>query len=170
MGTVHEEREGYWNRIRLHQTVRDVALLFALAGIIASAAALVSLVRARAVANWPTVPGVVVSSDLETVPIAGRLIRYEAVVAISYRYEIEGQSFVGRSVTQGAPPVRAETADAERLLAAYPVDAPVRVFYNPDDPSEAVLEQDVAEGTLVLLLLFFGTALLLALASALLRP
>lgn len=170
MSSVPDGNEAFWNRVRLRQTVRDIALLFALAGGIAALAALVALFRAQAVASWPTVPGVVVSSGLESRPIAGRIVRFEPVAVVRYAYTVDGLSFTSETVTQGAPPAQAGTAEAMRLLATYPVDAPVTVFHNPRDPAQAVLEQEVQAGTPVLLLLLFGLAVVFGVLALFLRP
>ena len=170
MDNLSTNSDAFWNRVRLRQTVRDVALLFAVTGITLGLAAHVSLIRAQAVAAWPTAQGVVTSSGVESRPIAGRIPRSEPVVVITYRYEVDGQAYTSDTVTEGAPPVLAGTVEAERLLATYPVDTPVTVSYNPRDPTRAVLEQDAGNGTLPLLLTLFGISALFGLLALLLRP
>ncbi len=170
MDSIPTESEAFWNRVRLRQTLRDVALLFAIVGGIAALAALVSLLRAQSVQTWPTVQGIVTYSGLESRPIAGRIVRFEPVAVVIYQYELDGQTYASETITEGVPPVPGKTAEAERLLAAYPVDAIVTVYFSPRDPVRAVLEPQGQQVTTFQLLLLFGLAGVFVLLAALLRP
>lgn len=162
--------DAFWNRVRFRQTVRDLALLFAAAGAITLLAALLGFIRAQATGAWPTAPGVVVVSGVETAPVAGRIVRFEPVVVIEYRYEVAGQTYTSRAVSQERAPVSAGTPEAERLLATYPINEPVTVFYNPNDPAQALLEQALPAGTFTTAAVLFGAAAVLALVAWLFRP
>jgi hypothetical protein len=157
------------NRRRLAHTVRDTALLWAVAGLIALAFAGVRLLRTNAAAAWPTAPGVITASGIETVAVPGRQIRYVPAVAIAYTYDVAGQTFTGTAVGRDTTPVVEGTAEAGRLLAAYPAGAPVTVFVNPNDPAEAFLETAAPDGLFRPGLLLLGGAAVVGLLAAVLR-
>jgi hypothetical protein len=158
------------NRRRLAQTVRDMALLLAAAGLLALAFAGVRLLRNNAAAAWPTAPGMITASGIETVAVPGRQIRYVPAVAIAYTYDVAGQTFTGAAVGRDTTPVAEGTAEAARLLATYPVGAPVTVFVNPANPAEAFLEPAAPDGLFRPgLLLLAGAAVVGLLAAVLAR-
>jgi hypothetical protein len=92
--------------------------------------------QARASVAWPSVPGKVEQSRIETRQSAtGTLYR----LALIYRYEVEGQEYEGDTVQFG--PRRVTDQDFIKGLAAkYPSGAPATVHYHPDAPGDAVLE------------------------------
>jgi hypothetical protein len=159
------------NRRRLAQTVRDLALLLGVAGLLALAFAGVRLLRSNAAAGWPTAPGVITASGIETVAVPGRQIRYVPAVAIAYTYDVAGQPFTGTAVGRDTAPIAEGTAEADRLLAAYPVGAPVTLFVNPANPAEAYLEPAAPDNLFRPgLLLLAGAAVVGLLAAVLARP
>lgn len=170
MAKVENRSDSFWNRVRLRQSVRDLALLFAAAGAFALLAGLLGFVRAQSFSAWPTVPGTVTVSGTESAPIAGRIVRFEPVVAIEYRYEVAGEIYTSRAIGQGMAPVQAGTPEAERLLNTYQVGVPVIVYHNPDNPAQAMLEPELPAGTSTMVALFFGIAIVLALAAWFIRP
>lgn len=86
--------------------------------------------KARIMSRWPTVPGKISSSwavlDGETLP---------------YRYEVHGQSYVGRHVSWSAGG-RSGAGDPtpQELAEKYPPGSDVTVYYDPRRPATAVLE------------------------------
>jgi hypothetical protein len=90
--------------------------------------------RADASKKWPTASGTVVSSALERLPDNKR--RYRA--AVQYAYRAGGKDYQASRVFWGGNEGR------ERHMASvvetYPAGGKVRVFYDPNDPAEAVLD------------------------------
>lgn len=158
------------NRLRLHQTVRDIAVLLAAAAVIALLFGGLRLLQANATADWPTAPGVVTASGIETIAIPGRAIRYEPAVHIAYDYEVAGQRYAGTAVSPDRTPVLAGLPEAERLLATYPVGAAVSVLTNPANPAESYLETAAPDGLFTPGLLLLAGAAAVGLVAWLLRP
>ena len=87
--------------------------------------------RARASRSWPSVSGIIrearISEDTDS-----------AVPVVIYTYTVAGTRYEGERIHFGG--VGGWTVGwAESWLRRYPVGKRVPVFYNPDDPSEAVL-------------------------------
>ncbi len=158
------------NRLRLHQTLRDIAILFAVAAVLALTFAAVRSVRTNAAGSWPTVPGVITQSDIQTVAIPGRMIRYVPAVQIAYTYSVAGQRLTGTTVSLETTPILADTPEAERLLMTYPVGAAVDVRVNPADPTDSVLEAVPPTGAFVPALILLGLALGTGLLALVVRP
>lgn len=83
-------------------------------------------------AGWQNTEGVVVRSEVRRKSGGGimPLIRYE--------YEVKANKYTGNRVGYGK--VYSETS-AKRTARIYPKGKRVKVYYNPDDPSSAVLER-----------------------------
>lgn len=60
---------------------------------------------------------------------------------INYQYQIGGQIFTGNRFTFGFEKSYGSKKKAQEALTAYPVGGQINVFYNPQKPEEAVLEQ-----------------------------
>src|SRR5262245_2805940 len=89
--------------------------------------------------RYPTVPGVVTSSHVETdMDDDG----FSYTPEIRYRYTVNGVAFAGdcyRYFMMGS-----NDNTASRIVADFPAGRPVEVHYNPDDPSDAVLQAGLA--------------------------
>lgn len=117
----------------------------------------------RASMGWPAVQGRVLeayvghhSDDEDTV--------YYPVVR--YAYTVAGQEYTSDQIAFG-PEVASsmDALQAEKTVARYPEGSLVTVYYNPDNPQEAVLERRLASpvAALVIGAGFLGVALYLAL-------
>jgi len=121
--------------------------------------------HSRETLSWPSTLGVVLSSAF--VPGAGATRnRRECRADIAYRYEVGSRSLVSHQFSHGA----FSCAELEQRASAYHVGREVRVFYDPHDPADAVLEPK-ERGLHWLLDIFFavsvGALSLAAIASAL---
>ncbi len=94
--------------------------------------------QAQVSRSWPTVLGQVettwVTEDAD--PDDGTA--YQAHVR--YRYAVAEQGYRSTRIQFMGPPSFSSRHKAEAFLARYPEGASVTVHYNPEDPSEAVLE------------------------------
>lgn len=130
------------NWYRFLQTLEGiVALLFA-AGLVALLSGGADWLRAREMADWPSVPGVVTASETYSAEFRGMGARRAPAVRIAYAYADGDVAYHNERVGIKAVPVETNTAEGQRLLAQYPVGAAVTVYHDPDDPATAVLERD----------------------------
>jgi hypothetical protein len=141
-----------------------LVLLLALAALL-PAAALPPYLRAKNSAQWPRTKGVITSSYLE-VGYFRQMKGYRGVVR--YRYQVGSAEYSGYRLSFNRGHLAIEGA-WQKVIDAYPVGKTVEVFYDPKDPSFAILEPGLI-GEMALLykmdLFFiaaFATALLIVL-------
>jgi len=87
-------------------------------------------------ASWPSTMGNVIMSTLERRSSSEGGYTYYPVV--HYTYQVMGQTLQGHKIMPG--PAIGGTG-AEKVVARYPMGAQVMVYYNPENPSEALLER-----------------------------
>jgi hypothetical protein len=102
----------------------------------------------KASRDWPSVEGQVtvamVGTKVGHSSSQGRSRKYSPQVA--YTYSILGQQYTSNQVIIGARQWYASRAKAEALLTYQPGQQ-VTVYYNPDNPAQAILEVGATRGT-----------------------
>lgn len=88
--------------------------------------------RSRRSLTWPSVPGVIVSSSYE--PSRGGKVMRSCRAWFRYRYEVGGHALVNGTSRLGS-----SCRALEDEVASYPPGREVLVYYDPDDPSDTVL-------------------------------
>jgi hypothetical protein len=110
-------------------------------------------------AAWPNALGEIVESSIDR-----KIHGSEWTARVRYRFTVQGREYESRQISFK---VRSATLAAERkLVAAYPLGRKVRVFYNPKEPSLAVLERNSSYGWLLFVafgILCFSAAALIPL-------
>lgn len=91
--------------------------------------------------SWPAVEGQVVASAVEG----------NAKPAVKYVYEVSGETFEGRLVHAGQ--FSGLSGYAKDIVARYPKDSRIPIFYDAGDPSRALLEHRVPWVSLLLLVI-----------------
>lgn len=116
----------------------------------------------KAAANrWPVTAGTITAAAVEMQGRGPKGTYY--VPSVTYAYSVNGHGFVGNRIRFGFIGMQSRDA-AERVIAAYPVGATGMLRYDPQNPSESVLEPDrvtsnmliTAIGGAVLLLMGLG--------------
>jgi hypothetical protein len=105
--------------------------------------------RVNAARSRQSAPGTVIAARVEQVNIPVRVqtststyrlaTRYAPVVA--YAYFVNGTYLQGGRLRLGPRVLSSEAADAGREITRYPVGSPVTVWYDPQNPVDAVLER-----------------------------
>ena len=111
--------------------------------------------RMAAVSQWPSTMGTVHASFLERRSSSeGGYTNYPVV---QYSYHVGGQAYQGMKI---APGPEVGGTGAGKVVGRYPAGAQVMVFYNPQKPSDAVLETKApAQWIMWLILVVFDIAL-----------
>jgi hypothetical protein len=106
------------------------------------------------VSEWPSAMGTVGSSGIDRRSSGDGYTDYPSV---QYSYQVNGQPYQGTKI---APGMEVGGTGAGKVVARYTAGAQVMVFYNPQNPSDAVLERKApAQWIMWLLLLIFDCAL-----------
>ncbi len=104
--------------------------------------ALVERRRHETVGCWPAVPGKVLAASVQRYqPRPGQNAGVRYTPLITYCYEAAGQSLTGQKLDFRPPRSYAAAAEAEAVVAAYPVGSEVKVTYNPLGPQQAALDR-----------------------------
>jgi len=80
---------------------------------------------------------------------------------VRYSYVVNGEEYIGTHIAFGGQQGYSRPAQAEAVLARYPEGGRVTVYYNPDNPREAVLERRMSTPWVLLAVGFFFFALAL---------
>lgn len=98
--------------------------------------------RAQALASqsWPTAPGTVLESKVDTsLRMLSKNRNYKHVPTVRYAYEVAGKRHEGDRIQFGLTEAASKSV-AEQTIKPYPVGGKVNVFYDPKDPAKSVLE------------------------------
>lgn len=98
--------------------------------------------QVKRAARWPSAQGRIVRSRLRVVrrQQADRPSTTGNVPDVEYVFSVGGTEFRGKRISIGEIPPG--SPEVEAVLERYQVGRTGPVFYNPDDPNEAVLERD----------------------------
>lgn len=111
--------------------------------------------KMAAVSQWPSTMGTVMMSTIEQRSSSDS--GYTDYPVVQYSYQVGGQAYQSYKL---APGPEVGGTGARKVVARYPAGAQVMVFYNPENPSEAVLERKApAQWLMWLLLIVFDCAL-----------
>ncbi len=102
--------------------------------------------------DWPAVPGTITVSQV-TISTDEDGATYYADV--QYKYVVNDRWYTADTVNFGEYG-SSNRSRADKIVARYPPDSQVTVYYNPDDPDTAVLEPGLSWGS------YFGFLMSLA--------
>lgn len=104
--------------------------------------------KMAAVSQWPSTMGTVMMSTIERRSSGEG--GYTDYPVVQYSYQINGQAYQSMKL---APGPEVGGSGARKVTAKYPSGAQVMVFYDPANPSDAVLERKAPAQWLMWLLL-----------------
>jgi hypothetical protein len=140
-----------------------VVVIAAFGGIILLAY-IVKMREVRRAARWPSTTGTVTASKVgsrKETDMDGKS-SYVNEPQVTYEYEVNGVSYQASRISLAE---RIAGADVQATLSRYPAGKSVPVYYDPDDPEQAVLERavppTVGKGVGLLILLILGAGLLI---------
>jgi hypothetical protein len=124
--------------------------------------------KAEASKSWPSTAGTIeastITSNTSTDSDGFSSTTYAPVVI--YSYNAMGSTFHGRRVGFGME-ISGSQSGAVNTMSRYPVGKIVTVYYNPENPGEAVLEQSVINNmlTIIFFSVFGGVGIVACLVS-----
>jgi hypothetical protein len=147
-----------------------VAVLIGGLGLLLLGGGILSILQGFKAARWPAVQGVILSSRLEekrTHTVHANEGR--PVDEVGYQPQVEYEYRVGGTIFKGTriSPLEKQYARraGQKVVDRYPAGAAVKVFTDPDNPNQALLETGVAGSSLIFLLtglLLLGGAVIFA--------
>jgi hypothetical protein len=131
-----------WLRVRRGEDLISFVLCLAVifVGVMLLGQALEQYNRAKTIAGWPTALGRVVQVGIEPVPDEGEL-RWRP--SVRYMYAVAGQTIMSSGISAAATRDSYSESEAKRVIAPYPPNTTVVVFYNPEHVTEAVLDHSL---------------------------
>jgi hypothetical protein len=121
--------------------------IFGLAAFILS---MLAIRRAKASKSWPTTEGTITGTELESAyDDDGDLSGYTP--RVYYDYTIDGRTY--SSGTYGISTGKMNQARAEQVIAPFLAGQKVRVFYNPKNQHDAVINTDFNRTIYILLVI-----------------
>lgn len=98
--------------------------------------------------QWPFIPGMITVSEVKQSASTDEdgYTTYSYFPHVEYSYTVNGQIFSGKQIAFGATRGYNSSQNAQAQLGKYPLNASIWVFYNPQNPSEAVLERAESSG------------------------
>src|SRR5438552_1499590 len=100
--------------------------------------AAINIIRALQAQNWPTAPGVVISSYMGSSRSSDSGTSYRAVV--QYQYQVADRAYTGDRLAFGSRNMYGGYGGAQRTLQRYPAGTQLQVRYDPNKPQNSVLE------------------------------
>jgi hypothetical protein len=136
-----------------------IYLILSLVGLFVIVSALRSKRQADTSQDWLGVQGKIIESRIEkresTDYDGSSTTHYTAIVR--YTYSVMGEEFTGDRVAFGIKAI--DKNSANEIINRYPVDNTVMIYYDPNNPGQAVLERVTKTGWLQVVI---GIALFLA--------
>jgi hypothetical protein len=127
---------------------------FAAAGVFLIYQTIRSRQKAEASQDWPATAGQItearVSRHTSTDSDGDTSEHYSPIVR--FRYQVASQEYEGSKIAFGFQQSFGSHAKAQSALARFPVGAQVSVYYDPSNPSDAVLERKAGSSTVSLVL------------------
>ncbi|MBF0125481.1 MAG: DUF3592 domain-containing protein [Magnetococcales bacterium] len=129
-------------------------------------------VRSVTSGDWPFVEGTIVASQVYPSADTGLGFHLAYRAHIEYVYQVDDQNYRGRRIEFGlGSQFFLAHSFALRINQRYPVNKTMRVYFNPHQPAEAVLERAPSMGASVvwvaLGIVFTGIAFLLQFSDVL---
>ena len=120
--------------------LNGLGILLLVVGVAGFGGLRVGKARIKAVAQWPSVSGQIVKSEVSTATVkTGRVTRTQPIAETRYSYSVEGKTY--ESEFRRVVPMLQMKAEGtpEEIVSRYPVGRNVEVYYNPRDPRDALL-------------------------------
>ncbi len=100
--------------------------------------ALPPYVRAKRSEHWPTTDGKISGNQLKVIYNPKRRMHFYHA-EVEYRYRVGSKDYVSSQIAFGADGYGSQR-EAEQTLGRYPIRSAVNVYYDPTDPSFAIMQ------------------------------
>lgn|GEM_PF-1880182 len=97
---------------------------------------LINIIKGQENESWPSVDGIILFSDIDRSSGSEGGSTYGA--KITYKYNLNGINYTSDAISCGYA-YSSDYSAAYQLVENYPVGKTVKIYYNPNNPPEAVL-------------------------------
>ena len=104
----------------------------------------------RASLGWISVEGSVINTYIEEYRDADQEVTYTP--RIIYEYTVDGQTYTSQQIAFGIEQSYGSQNRADDVLEDFPVGNPVTVYYDPEDPGNAVLDRSAGRNIFFIIL------------------
>jgi len=114
--------------------------------------------QAQASLNWPSTIGTIGASSVQartSRTSSGRSTAFYPEVL--YQYEVDGRKYLGQRIAFGSQVGYSDSNRAHAIVDRYVPGNQIRVYYNPNNPGDAVLERSAGTSSRI----FFWVAILI---------
>ena len=123
---------------RAHDAGQTTGCLFVLLVIALGGWHMYQLTRVWESSDWQKSTGLVVSST----SVPGTLVSFVSYPEVEYTYTVKEQRYKSQNLAWGSA-YRLTRTGAAQAAARYPVGTQVDIYYDPDAPSDAVLDRSL---------------------------
>ena len=117
-----------------------------------------ALKESRASLNWPAVTGKVMNVDIF---VQDSEEIYPYIPYITYQYVVDDKKYTSRRVRIAGEYTYGNECAARNAVSMYALNAPVTVYYDPEEPEQALLEHQITGyGNLIVGGIFTGAGLI----------
>lgn len=107
--------------------------------------------KAAASLSWSAAPGTILESSVRESGSGEDDSPVSYYAKVSYSYQVMGQAYRGENIHIGARSA-VTRKKAQAAAALYPVGAAVTVYYDPANPTDAILERSAPANNVTLIL------------------
>jgi hypothetical protein len=105
------------------------------------------LIDGKATEDWSAATGQVTQCEVETKTTYRRKrTQHEYLLHLSYQYVVDGQTYTSSRYSHSGGYRSSSERACRDEAAKYPVGSSVEVFFNPANPSDAILVRGVTDG------------------------
>jgi hypothetical protein len=118
---------------------RVVGIVMSVIGTVIIIHTIIARHQARKTLQWPSTEGEVVFACVRYVHAATSTVTVGThQMEVRYQYTVDGAKFTSLSIAPNGWSLA--LSEMQRIAQRYPQNSPVRVYYNPEQISESVLE------------------------------
>jgi hypothetical protein len=140
-------------------TLAAIDMPLGLVAVVLIAVAVTVQLRARRSMRWFSTTGQISSATVDERVENGTKTFYCPMIA--YEYDVDGHHYMQNRLMMGSPFRSSNRNAAQRWVDRYAEGSTVTVYYNPDNPSEAVLVRKASGPVMV----FWGIAIVLVVVA-----
>ncbi|MDE1860948.1 MAG: DUF3592 domain-containing protein [Candidatus Micrarchaeota archaeon] len=124
-------------------------MFFIIVGITFLYSSILNLMASLQSQNWPTTHGIIIKSNVSLQSCGRYGCNY--FPNVEYSYNVNGTAFIGKNVTLSD--YGSSYSSIQTIVSKYPVGLNLKVYYNPQNSSQAILQNGIQPGNSIYIVL-----------------